>query len=73
MVLEVVLVSLVLSHASVEPGPLPVLRSLQAGLGDVRENPLAGRETVRHGYSLHTEQSRALTGHNLHMEIIMRD
>ena len=65
MRLKVVLVSLVLGHGSVEAAPLIVLRFTQAGQSHVRENTLAGWETVRRGHSLDTHQSRPVTGGNL--------
>ena len=69
---EVVLVSLVLSHNAGETGPLPVWRSLQAGLAHVGEDALAGGETLRHGHSLHTPQSWLVTGGNLHSHSVIR-
>ena len=65
MRLKVVLVSLVLAHSLVEAGPLEVLRFVQGSEADVRENPLAGRETGRPGNSLHTAQTGPVTGGNL--------
>ena len=70
---KVVLVFLVLSHGGVETEPLPVWRSLQAGRAHVGENALAGGQTVGHGHSLHTPQSRLVTGDNLYSHIAIRE
>ena len=63
--LKVVLVSLVLTHGLVEAAPLEVLRFVQGGEADVRENTLAGRQTGRSGHSLDTAQTGTVTGGNL--------